>query len=112
MHEVLYREQAAWSKVTDAQTLFKTYAEMLGLNVDFFEKDMESDITKTRVMFDQRHGAKLGVQNTPTIFVNNRALAPNALAPGDVRAAVDAALKTTTPPNNSSSNAEEKDKPK
>ncbi len=97
MHDVLYREQSTWSKVPDAQALLKSYAGMLGLNVDRFEKDMESDKTKARVMSDQQHGAKLGVTTTPTIFINNQALRASSLNPNSLRAAIDAALKEKSP---------------
>jgi protein-disulfide isomerase len=111
MHDLLYREQSVWSKASDVRPLFNDYAGILGLNIDRFKKDMESDKVKTRVDLDQHKGAELGLQNTPTIFINNRVVAPNAMAPADLRAAVDAAIKAT-PPDNSASNAKEKDKPK
>jgi NhaA family Na+:H+ antiporter len=97
MHDVLYREQSTWSKVPDPQTLFKAYAGMLRLNVSRFEKDMESDNVKARVMSDQQHGTKLGVTTTPTIFVNNRALPASSLNPDGLRAAIEAALKEKSP---------------
>ncbi|MEY2485878.1 MAG: hypothetical protein QOH39_1526 [Verrucomicrobiota bacterium] len=93
MHDLLYREQAEWSKAADARPLFNAYAGILGLNVDRFKKDMESEKVKERVASDQKHGTALGVQNTPTIFLNNKALDPASLSPPNLRAAVDAAVK-------------------
>jgi len=93
MHDLLYREQSVWSKAADIRTLFDAYAGMLGLNVERFKKDMESEKVKARVGLDQQHAAKLGVQNTPTIFINNQAVAPTSLNPDKLRAAVDAAVK-------------------
>jgi protein-disulfide isomerase len=112
MHDSLYREQSLWSKAADVRMWFNAYASTLGLDVERFKKDMESDKVKERVALDQEQAVKLGVQNTPTIFLNNRAVEPKNLNPADLRAAIDAAMKTTTPPNNSSSHAKEKDKPK
>jgi protein-disulfide isomerase len=97
MHDLLYREQSVWSKAADVQSLFSSYAGILGLNVERFKKDMESEKIRARVDSDQKHGASIGVQNTPTIFLNNKALAPTALSPADVRAAVDAAVKSAKP---------------
>ncbi len=97
MHDLLYREQSVWSKAADVQSLFSSYAGILGLNVERFKKDMESEKVRARVDSDQKHGASIGVQNTPTIFLNNKALAPTALSPADVRAAVDAAVKSAKP---------------
>jgi len=94
MHDLLYREQPEWSKTADARALFNAYAGILGLDVARFKTDMDSDKVKDRVTADQKHGAALGVQNTPTIFLNNRAVEPANLNPANLRAAVDAAVKT------------------
>src|SRR2546425_950798 len=93
MHDLLYREQSVWSKTADARTLFNAYAGILGLNVERFKNDMEGDKVKARVALDQQHAAKLGVQNTPTIFINNQAVEPTSLNPDKLRAAVDTAVK-------------------
>lgn len=97
MHDLLYREQLVWSKSSDARTLFNAYAGMIGLDLDRFKKDLESDQAKARVAADQKQGVSLGVQNTPTIFLNNRAIDPKNLNPENLRAAVDAAVKTKPP---------------
>jgi protein-disulfide isomerase len=98
MHHLLYREQAVWSKVADARPLFDAYAGMLGLKIDRFKKDMESDEVKRRVTADQEQGAALGITITPTIFINNRALPPAAsLNPASLRAAVEAAINNKSP---------------
>ena len=93
MHDLLYREQSVWSKAADARTLFNAYAGMLGLNLDQFKKDMDGDQAKARVDSDQKQGATIGVQNTPTIFLNNRAIDPTTLNPDGLRATVDEAVK-------------------
>jgi protein-disulfide isomerase len=93
MHDLLYREQSVWSKAADVRTLFDAYAGMLGLNVERFKKDMEGEKVKERVGLDQERAAKLGVQNTPTIFINNQAVDPTSLNPDKLRAAVDTAIK-------------------
>jgi len=98
MHDLLYREQAAWSTAADARLLFNAYAGMLGLKIDRFKKDMESDEVKRRVTSDQQQGAALGVTVTPTIFINNRALPPASLNAAGLRAAIAAAIKAKSPP--------------
>jgi protein-disulfide isomerase len=98
MHDLLYREQPVWSKAADVRLLFDSYAGMLGLNVDRFKKDMESEEVKVRVASDQKHGATLGVNTTPTVFLNDRALAPTSLNPTGLHAAIDAAMNAPPPP--------------
>ena len=98
MHDVLYREQSTWSKAADARPLFNAYAGMLGLKIDRFKKDMESDEVEKRVNADQQEGAAVGVTVTPTIFINNRALPPPSLNEAGLRAAIAAAIKAKSPP--------------
>jgi protein-disulfide isomerase len=99
MHDLLYKEQAVWSNSTDARALFNAYAGYIGLNIERFKIDMDSDKVKERVAADQKQGVSLGVKNTPTIFVNNKEIDPKTLNPTELRATVDAAVKNTKPPS-------------
>src|SRR5438046_6949346 len=93
MHDVLYREQAVWTKAPNVRELFDSYAGTIGLNVDQFRKDMESEKVKARVDSDEERGHSFGIERTPTIFINNRSLGPSERTPEDMRAVIDAALK-------------------
>src|SRR6266478_3696029 len=91
MHDLLYREQSVWSKAQDVRVLFNAYAGMLGLNIDRFRKDMESEQAKARVRSDEHQAAALGLANTPTIFINDRRVPPARLNPSGLRIAINAA---------------------
>ena len=93
MHDVLYREQATWSKADNARELFESYAGMIGLNLDQFKKDMEGEKARARVDSDQERANSLGVKVTPDVFINDRQIGLAAKTPEGIRAAVDAALK-------------------
>jgi len=93
MHDVLYREQAVWTKAPNVRELFDSYAGTIGLNVDQFRKDMESEKVKARVDSDEERGHSFGIERTPTIFINNRSLGPSERTPEGMRAVIDAALK-------------------
>ena len=93
MHDLIYRQQADWSKAPDAQTIFASYARTLGLEMEHFKKDSQSPQIKERVDTDQKKGASIGVQNTPTLFINNQAVPPSDLAPDRLRSVVAAAVK-------------------
>lgn len=93
MHDLLYQEQTNWSKAPDAKQLFVSYAKMLGLDLDRFEKDVAGPAVQARVAADQSRGKSLGVNATPAIFVNNNGVSPKSLNPNALRAAIDAALK-------------------
>jgi protein-disulfide isomerase len=93
MHDTLYRQQSLWSNASDARGLFESYAGTIGLDVDQFKKDIDSDKVKQRVDSDHALGDSLGVKVTPTLFINNLPVEPQQKSPEGVRAAINAALK-------------------
>jgi len=98
MHDLLYREQANWSKVANAREVFQTYARMIGLDVDRFTKDFDSPVVKARIDQDQKRGSSLGVENTPTLFMNNELVPPPSLNPAVLHNVVrDAVAKAASP---------------
>src|SRR5438477_3228045 len=92
MHDTLYREQSAWSKAPNARELFESYAGTLGVDVDQFKKDMDSDKARERVDSDHALGDSLGIKVTPTMFINKRPMEPQEKNPEGIRAAINAAL--------------------
>src|SRR6266496_5317691 len=93
MHDLLYREQSVWSKAPDAGVLFSAYAGILGLNIDRFKRDMESEQAKARVKSDEQQALALGLATTPSIFVNNGKLPRAYTNPAGLRGSIDAALR-------------------
>ena len=92
MHDLLYREQSVWSKTPDVRVLFSAYAGMLGLNIDRFKKDMESEQAKGRVRSDEEQAMSLGVATTPTVFINGQQVPAAYLNPRGLRTAIDAVI--------------------
>jgi len=99
MHDLLYREQPAWSKATNIQELLMAYATKVGLDTKKFALDLISENTQERVEKDEREGKKLGVTNTPTLFINDHAVAPKDLAPASVRNAIESLLQPSPSPS-------------
>jgi protein-disulfide isomerase len=93
MHDTLYREQEAWGKAPNARELFESYAGTIGINVDRFKKDMDSDKVRERVDSDHALADFLGVKATPTLYINSRPLDPKDKNPEGLRAAINAALE-------------------
>ena len=92
MHDTLYKEQTSWSKAPNTRELFESYAGTLGLNMEQFKKDMDSDKARERVDSDHALGDSLGIKVTPTLFINKRAMEPQEKNPEGVRGAINAAL--------------------
>jgi protein-disulfide isomerase len=93
MHDVLYREQDAWSKAPNARELFESYAGTIGLDLDKFKKDMDGEKTRERVEADRQRGESLGIQTTPTLFINNQPVEQKDKNPEGIRAEINAALE-------------------
>jgi protein-disulfide isomerase len=93
MHDVLYREQETWSKAPNARELFESYAGTIGLDLDKFKKDMDSEQAKARVEADRQRGDALGIQTTPTMFINNQPVDPKDRNPDGIRSEINAALE-------------------
>jgi len=92
MHDLLYKNQALWSKAPDVSPLFNAYAGLLGLDLRRFNRDRTGDIVKARIADDQAKAASMKITNTPTVFVNGRALKPSSLSPEGIRDAIESAL--------------------
>jgi protein-disulfide isomerase len=71
----------------------KTYATQIGLDRAKFDQALDSGKFYDKVQRDLREGEKLGVNATPTIFVNGKRLRDKT--PESLKAAIDAALKAT-----------------
>ena len=74
MHDRLYRNQSAWAETADPREIFVSYARELGLNVEQFRTDMESNQVDQRISADVQRGSALGVTGTPTVFLDTHLL--------------------------------------
>jgi NhaA family Na+:H+ antiporter len=93
MYDTLYREQSLWSHASNARGLFESYAGAMGLNVDQFKKDMDSDKVRERIDADHALADSLGIKVTPSLFINNRPVDPKDKNPDGIRAEINAALE-------------------
>ena len=92
MHDVLYREQVFWSYSPNARELFESYAGTIGLNLDQFKKDIDSEKVRERVDSDHALGDSLGIKVTPALYINDQPLDAKEKNPEGLRAAINAAL--------------------
>ena len=92
MHDLLYKEQADWSKAPNVPALFQSYAGTIKLDLDRFKKDLAGPEVAARVDADQKLGASRGVTSTPTLFVNTVLLPVSELNPAGLHKAIETAL--------------------
>jgi protein-disulfide isomerase len=76
MYHILFENQDSWATLSDsaAQTVFAGYAERLGLDAANYSADLDSDATKQKVSDSLKAAISLGVNSTPTFFVNGKVI--------------------------------------
>ncbi|MYU24840.1 thioredoxin domain-containing protein [Streptomyces sp. SID8352] len=76
MYTELFTTQEEWGESKEwKEDVFRGYAEQLGLDMERFDRDMADPETAGRIQEDQRDGLGLGVQGTPTFFLDGRRVA-------------------------------------
>ena len=91
MYDKMFQTQATWGESQDSKAeLFRTFAEEIGLELEQYDADVADPATLARVQSDFTAGRELGVEGTPTIFVNDEVIELQNLE--DIKAALDAAL--------------------
>lgn len=72
MHDMIFETQSVWSDDSRAQDIFVDYAKQLGLNEEQFLNDIKSKVVKDKIAQSYKVGTKLGVNGTPTFFMNGK----------------------------------------
>ncbi len=70
-HDKLFDSQLDWEGEADPAAKFEAYAKDLGLDVEKFKKDYQDKTLEERIVGDENDGNSLGVNSTPTFYVNN-----------------------------------------
>lgn len=72
MHHKLFETQSEWTKASQPQDEFVKYAKELGIDGDKYRQDLLLEETAKKVQQDLEDGNSLGVNSTPTFFVNGQ----------------------------------------
>jgi protein-disulfide isomerase len=70
MHTLLFDNQKDWGESNNAKETFVSYAEKLGLDTAKFTDALDKKFNAERIQSDQDAGIALGVNSTPTFFIN------------------------------------------
>lgn len=68
MHDLLFSRQDEWSNDPNAQETFTNYAQQLGFDMEQYQTDFEA--AGSKVDRDSQAAQQLGVQSTPTFYLN------------------------------------------
>lgn len=93
MHEKLFGTQSQWSSLSeaDAEAFFLSLARDLELNEDKVRQGLTGDAFKEKINAEITEGQRLGVNATPTFFLNGKKL--NLKNFYDLKTAVEQELK-------------------
>ena len=116
MHDLLFQNSPQWGKpsappaaapgqlvpappeeAVKVRATFAEYATKLGLDVERFKKDMNSEEVKARIKLDQERGDSIGVNRTPVLFIEGVQIPFSSLDEKELRGVIDAALSGRTP---------------
>ena len=87
MHDVMFANRPKLSR----QSIL-TWAKEIGLDMQRFTADLDSDVVKKAVQRDLADGDKAGVEGTPTVFLNGQRY-NGSLAPEAFKGVIDSELK-------------------
>ncbi|WP_433365185.1 DsbA family protein [Streptosporangium sp. CA-115845] len=91
MYRRMYETQRQWGeKQVPADDTFRGLARDLGLDMAAWEKAYHDSATLERIKKDMADGQAVGVQGTPTFFLNGKKIEPRSEE--EFKAALDAAL--------------------
>lgn len=74
MYGLIFDNQIVWSNSAVAAEIFEGYARQLELDLIRYSLDLKDPILKTKVEADFQSGLVLGVNSTPTFYLNGRKL--------------------------------------
>ena len=94
MHDMLYDKQQEWSSSPAAKVFFEGYAKTLGMDVVKLSSDVQSKAIEDKILAQYKEGVKLGVQGTPTFFINGVKLENNPRSIEEFKKLIQDAKKT------------------
>ncbi len=74
--DMLYENQASWENLDDPKEIFEGYAQTAGLDITKFREIMNSDEAKKAVEAGENEAIGLGLNSTPSFFVNKNQVKP------------------------------------
>jgi protein-disulfide isomerase len=92
MHDKLFETQKDWAEAKDVVPLFVDYAKQIGLDTDRLMRDLNGEPVAARIFQDGKRSHALGIQSTPTFFVNGKEAKGDSWKPDGLRQMINQAL--------------------
>lgn len=74
MYDLIFAGHRDWAESVNAEVIFESYAEKLGLDLGQFRSDVQSTAVAEKVRNDYESGVAAGIAGTPTFFLNGKVL--------------------------------------
>jgi protein-disulfide isomerase len=97
MHNQLFTNQSAWTANPNYKQVWNEYAQKIGLDAAKFQTDMAGIATKGRVDADKQRGKVLGVNSTPSLYLNGVLVQFEQMTVDGLKQLIDAELQKSTP---------------
>ncbi len=99
MQDQLFSNQKTWANSNEARKIFEEYAQKIGLDLAKYQTDVVGLPAKTRVDKDLERVKGIGINGTPTIFINGNKLIPEQTEVSAMRQLIDAELQKASGQN-------------
>lgn len=98
MQVQLFTNQQAWTASPGYKGLWRGYAEKIGIDPVKWENDMAGIAAKGRVDADLARGKALGVNSTPTLYLNGAVIPYSEMTVPKLKPIIDAELQKASAP--------------
>lgn len=99
MQNLLFTNQRVWTSSPTYKQTWKDYAQKIGLDIDKWETDMAGIGAKARVNADLERGKGVGINSTPTLFINGSSISFADMNVNSLKQWIDAELAKVAPQN-------------
>ena len=103
MHDILFENQTEWGGTPQApippeqsDDIIRGYAEQLGLDLDQYDADYADPATLQAINSQQQTGEAIGINSTPTFFINEIQLEQVPRTADELRSAIEQELNSAS----------------
>lgn len=94
MYRMIFSTHDEWENLANATTVFRGYAEKLGLDMNKYDADINLKEIKDKIDADLKGGAKAGINSTPSFYINGKKI-KNPESYEAFKKIIDEAIKNT-----------------
>lgn len=96
MHDQIYFHQSEWVDGRNPEGKLRSYASSLGLDMGRYDQCIKSHRYDARIRASAAQASALGIESTPTLFINGKPFAGHANVYDDLKAAIEKAAAAKT----------------